>query len=57
MTPGSLQMEDVKPLIPSSNSQSDDSAGIEARFADLCKVFEFFFFFFFDFCFLSCFDL
>lgn len=30
-------MEDAKPLISSSNSQSDDGAAIEARFADLCK--------------------
>ncbi|XP_077227856.1 retinoblastoma-related protein-like [Tasmannia lanceolata] len=36
MSPAAMNMEDVKPVIPSINSHFD-VAGLEARFADLCK--------------------
>ncbi|XXG49723.1 hypothetical protein AAC387_Pa02g3819 [Persea americana] len=38
MSQGSVQMEDVKPSISTSNSQSEDGTAVEARFSDLCKT-------------------
>lgn len=54
MSQGSVQMEDVKPSISTSNSQSEDGTAVEARFSDLCKVSDFFFFGFVDYLVLIC---